>query len=85
MPIERTKATKTAVTDDMDAVMVNALAALGDLISHYQDLVAQEAYLGTAGERRSVAGRQKAAVKLRRHFENLKVLLDQLETVISNE
>lgn len=73
------------VTDDMDAVMINLLAALADLKSHYQDLVAQESYLRTSRDRRSLVGRQRAARELRRRLEKLKLLQDQLESVISDD
>jgi hypothetical protein len=49
---------------DLDIALLELFAQIGDLLSHYQDQVASEAYLETAHERASVAN----AADLRRAF-----------------
>ena len=85
MSIKLPKSGKDQVTEDLEATLVNALAAVADLLSHYQDLIARENYLDTAGQRTSTRSRQRVAAEFRRRLEKIRELLMQLEKITGDK
>ena len=79
--VRGTRTEKIVTEDDHAAALIESMVRIGDELSRYQDMVAQQAYLGTARTRRRLEKHaQKLGYQLHAGMSMLNLLLTLMDS-----